>query len=681
MNLARQSSFKILALVAVSAVLLISSQLILKKQRIDLTDQGLYSLSQGTLNIVSNIEQPIKLSFFYSDKATADLIQFRAYAQRVKELLQEYESISEGRIQLSIIDPEPFSEDEDRAVALGLQGVPVQSGGDEAYFGLAAENATGKKEAIAFFQPSREAFLEYEISQLLYRVQHDRLPTLGVLTDLDVSGGYDMRTGQPKPAWMVFNQLEKLFQIEYLDAESLVNAPKVDVLLIIQPDALPNTAVYAIDQYVVQGGHTLVFQDPYYELGASNPMGMRNPEAPWPLEPLYEHWGIEVGREQAVVDKALAMVVSLGGNRPSMRHGGLLAIEPQYINPQDVASANLEKVTFAAAGYIKQRESAKQRAPAISQTEGLKAEAVPTNSQSVQKLSFEALISSSDQVMLKPIEAFRGLKDPSILYENFKPIGSPLILAARLSGPITSAFKERPEPETREEEAEDALAGEQVASEGSDQAAEQQQPPEEALDNHHTQGSNSHVMLVADVDILTDRMWVEVQEIFGQRVAAPWADNGAFVTNAIENLSGNADLISIRSRGQYTRPFEVVQALQRAAEERFLQSEQLLKKRLIQTEEQLAALEEQRGSEGITLTEEQVQAIEDFQQEKLKIRKELRLVRRELDKDIEQLQKRLKVVNIATMPVGITLIAILIGFFRRQRRYRRLQTHQAAERV
>lgn len=631
------SFFSIVTAFIVGLLVLQSSS---KYVRLDLTEQGLFSLSEGTHNIIGQLNSPVKLTFFYSDKATADLVQFRAYAQRVKDLLQEYSNLGKDRIQLNIIDPEPFSEDEDLAVEFGLQGVPVQAGGEDAYFGLAAVSSDGNKAIIPFFQPSRESFLEYEITQLLYRVNRPNLPTLGVVTYLDVAGGYNMRTGQPTKSWMVFDQLESLFQIEYLDIDTLVNPPNVDVLLMVQPDQLPNQAIYAIDQFIVKGGHAVIFQDPYFEMGAMNPMSMRNTEAAWSLEPLYKHWGVDIPNQQAVVDKALAMVVSVGGNRPPMRHGGLISVEPDWMNTQDVAASNLEKVTFAASGYLKHSNE-------------------PKGVQQPSSLTFEPLITTSNQVGLKPITAFKGLKDPSVLYEELEASDQPFVLAARLFGTFTSSFERRPDPEKVSEE------------EGLDSGEADEGKEKEPIvyDEHVAEGTEAQVLLVADVDVLTDRMWVEVQEIFGQRVAAPWADNGAFVANALENMSGNTDLISIRSRGQYTRPFLVVEALQQRAEERFLENERRLREQLNETEAQLVALQGQQGeAESLVLTPEQKAALEAFQQEKVKIRKELREVRRELDKDIDELHQRLKLINISSMPIVVTILMLFTAFFRKRRR-------------
>lgn len=659
---------KLVCFIAVSLVLIVISQWGLKTTRLDLTEQGLFSLSEGTVNIINNLEEDVQFSFFFSDTVTADLVQFRAYAERVKALLKEYELKAKGRIELTIIDPLPFSEAEDQAQNLGLQGVPVKSGGDEAYFGLSAQTSSGKKAIVAFFPPNREAFLEYEISQLLYRIQKAQLPRLGVLTSLDVSGGFDPRTGQPTPAWMAFSQLEQNFAVEYYDADTLVELPDVELLMIIQPDSLSDSALYAIDQYIVSGGHTLIFQDPYFEMKPFIPGAN---ESEWPLEPLYQHWGIEIPKDQVVVDKELAMVVSLSADRPPLRHGGLLALSEAFMKTDERITSELEKLTFAASGSIRQVDTLHASVNKGSDdevTKDLLSHLEPskttllTQALKQSNLTLTPLVQTSKQVMLKPSEAFRGLQDPSSLYEDFEAIGQPLTLVAQVSGFITSAFAKRPEPSL-----DDGVT--QQANNVETGATSEKVEVSKTVAEHVSQGKVAQIVLVADVDMLTDRMWVEVQEIFGQRVAAPWADNGTFVANTLEYLSSNTDLMSVRSRGQYTRPFTVVENLQKAAEEQFLDKELKLRQRLEETEAQLSQLEPDEDSEESTLTVEQQQAIAAFQQEKLQIRKELRAVRRALDEDIERLHGQLKLINIAAMPFCLTLLALLGVGIRRRRRH------------
>lgn len=652
---------KLLCFITVSLILIVISQWGLKSSRLDLTEQGLFSLSEGTVNIIHNLNEKVQLSFFFSDTVTADLVQFRAYAQRVKALLKEYELIAKGRIELTIVDPLPFSEEEDQAQNLGLQGVPVKSGGDEAYFGLSAQTPSGKKAIVAFFPPSREAFLEYEISQLLYRMQKAQLPRLGILTSLDVSGGFDPRTGQPTPAWMAFAQLEQNFTIEYYDAKTLVESPDVELLMIIQPDVLSDSALYAIDQYIVTGGHAVIFQDPYFEMQPFNP-GVK--ETKWPLETLYRHWGVDIPKDQVVVDKELAMVVSLSADRPPLRHGGLLALSEEFMKTDERITAELEKLTFAATGSIRQVDDKDIGVNSGLEDEGtqefLTQSELPKLDLLKPSLTLTPLVQTSEQVMVKPSQAFKGLKDPSTLYENFVALGESLTLVAHLSGPITSAFAQRPELPLntltqQSSDTEKTVPGKEIAVKD--------------VSEHVSQGEAAQILMVADVDMLTDRMWVEVQEIFGQRVAAPWADNGTFVANTLEYLSSNTDLMSVRSRGQYTRPFTVVEKLQKAAEEQFLDKELKLRQRLEETEMQLAQLEPSEDSEELTLTLEQQQAITTYQNEKLQIRKELRAVRRALDEDIERLHGQLKLINIAAMPFCLTLLALLGVRIRHRRRH------------
>ncbi|MHC5349595.1 GldG family protein [Metapseudomonas furukawaii] len=583
--------------------------LTLTNARLDLTEQKLYTISDGTKKILGELDEPINLYFFYSDKTAKDLVVLRNYARRVEEMLKAYERAADGRIRLHIIDPEPFSEDEDKAAEFGLQAVPLQQGGDQVYFGLAGTNGVDDTQIIPFFPLDQEEFLEYEISRLVQGLAKPERPVVGVLSGLQLNGGFDMMSRQPTPPWMVMEEVRQLFQIESLKADVDQIPDKVSVLLLVHPKNLPQQTLYAIDQFVLRGGKLLAFVDPWSEADS----GMEMPGEPGgdkasDLAPLFKAWGLEMLPGKVLGDGANAMSVSMGEGRPPARHAAWLNLPRHSLDQGDVSTAGLENITVATAGILKPLDGATTR--------------------------FIPLIQSSEYAMPFDAQRFGMLADPEELIRELKPTGERYTLAARISGPAGSAFP-------------DGIEGRKDGLKSAE---------------------NINVIAVADTDMLSDRMWVQVQDFFGQRVPQPWADNSGFAINALDNLAGSDALISVRSRGRFSRPFEVVEQLQRDAEVKFREQEQALQQRLADTEQKLASLQQnQDPAKALELTPEQQAALQQFVQEKLRIRKELREVRFQLNASIEDLGRTLKFINIALVPLLLTLGVLVLWLWRRRR--------------
>lgn len=576
-----------------------------KGVRVDLTEQSVYSLSQGTENILENLEQSVSLTLYYSDKASEDLTALRAYAKRVIELLEEYVILSGGKLSLEIIDPEPFSEAEDKAAEFGLQAVPIGTG-DDVYFGMTAQNEKGDDAIITFFQPDKEAFLEYEITELIYRLSKPSRAIVGLASTLDLRGGFDMQRGGQTPPWIIYEQLDQIYDLRWVDETLETIESDIELLILVQPKALDDVALYQLEQFVLGGGKLLVFLDPKAEASNSDPMMGGGEGLDNALSPLFDAWGLAFSPDQVVADGTYGLTVSMGQGRPPMRHAGLLGIQQDGLNPNEIALADLEVINLASAGVLQPTEGA--------------------------TTEFDALIWSSTDAQLVDVNAYNLIQDPSELIRNLEPSGESYTLAARISGPAKAAL-EKPEGV-------------------------------EAKGESITEAENINVMVIADTDVLTDRLWVQVQNFFGQRIAQPWADNGAFANNLVEQYLGSSDLISIRSRGRFSRPFEVVQDLQQDAEAKYLENEKALQQELEQTEAKLAELEQQRDKDSLTLSPEQEATLFAFQKEKLEIRKALRDVRHELDKDIEGLGSMLKVLNIAIAPLLLTLLMVVVAYRR-----------------
>ncbi|MDZ7888125.1 MAG: Gldg family protein [Pseudomonas sp.] len=578
--------------------------------RLDLTEQKLYTISAGTEKVLAEIEQPVELYFFYSDQASKDLPTLRNYAKRVEEMLKAYERAAEGKLKLHIVDPQPFSAEEDQAAEFGLQAIPLNAGGDKLYFGLAGRVGDGVPQAIPVFALDQEEFLEYDLSRLVQSLAKPERPVIGVLSGLPLNGGFDMQTRQPSQPWMVMEEIRQQFQIESLKAGIDQIPEKVSVLLLVHPKDLPEQSLYAIDQFVLRGGKLLAFVDPYSEIDSGMPMpGEEAASKTSDLPALFKAWGVQLLPDQVVTDGAYAMALSMGEGQRAVRHAAFLSLPRAALDQSDVSTAGLETLTLASAGILEPLAGAKSR--------------------------FTPLLQSSVYAMPVDSKRLALLQNPEELIRELQPTGQRYAMAARISGPAETAFA-------------NGIEGRKDGLKSAD---------------------NINVIVVADTDLLSDRMWVQVQDFFGQRMPQPWADNASFTINALDNLSGSDALISVRSRGRFSRPFEVVDALQRTAEVKFREQEAELQQRLAATEQQLASLQQSDDpAQSPQLTPEQQATLQQFMAEKVRIRKELRDVRFQLNADIDALGRSLKLVNIALVPLLLTVGVLLLWFWRRRKR-------------
>jgi len=607
--------------------------------RLDLSESGLYTLSTGTKNILKDLDQPVTLSLYFSEKASSQLPALRTYAQRVEELLEEYVGLSDGKVTFIKIDPAPFSESQDEAALAGLQGVPIGAQGDEIYFGLVAKNEAEAQDVIAFMQPDREAYLEYELTRLISSLSAKKMPTVGIYSGIEINGGYDYMTRQARPAWSIMEYIEEGFDVEWIE-EDATEISEVDVLLLIAPQNLSESLLFAIDQFVIGGGRTLVFVDPHAEtIGSQGQMPSVQRAG---LARLLPGWGIEMRNDVIVTDFANSMVVGVGESRSPVRHIGLLSMTPEALTSDDIVLHGLESLNFSSAGIL-------------DKTENGTTDVTP-------------LILSSDQSQPQNTSLLLTLDDPQDLLNEFTPTGERYSLAARISGPAKTAFPEGIQIEIPQTE--DELEGaESESADGSIDAqdAEEAKPPVmETLSPKFMSSDNIRLMVVADTDVISDRLWVQVQNFFGQQVVTPWADNGSFLVNGLENFSGHPDLIEIRSQGRFKRPFTKVEVLRLRAEERFLEQQELLEEELKAAETKMLELESLRGEgDGALFSAEQELELKNFQAEKLKIRKQLRDVQHQLDQDIDALGTSLKLINIFLIPLCICLLVLLAAMRRR----------------
>ena len=610
------SGLAVIGILFVAVMLL--ANLLLRGAQIDLTADRLYTISDGTEHIVENLKEPVNLYLFFSERTATQIPQIKNHGIRVRELLEELASRSKGKLTLKVIDPQPFSEEEDRATELGISSVPVNASGEKLYLGLAATNSTDGKEAIPYLDPSLEEQLEYDVAKLIHKLSTARKPVVGWLSSLPMGGDFDMQSGRQRPAWVVYGQIEQLYTVRALEPTLTKIDADVDVLVLVHPKELPPAALYAIDQFALRGGHVLAFIDPNAQADQSgndpnNPMAQFQADKSSHLEPLLAAWGVDFKSDQVVGDLERGLTVAMREGDPPSQHIAVLGFDGSSVT-KDVITARLDSINMATAGSLKPVAGS--------------------------KLKFETLIKTSKQAGLLPVQRFAMMSDPSTLRDGFKPLGE-LTVAARISGNATSAFANGPP------------AGVTAAPDALKASAKP-----------------LNVVIIADTDLLQDFMWVNVRNFFGQSMAQPFANNGELVWNALDNLAGSADLISIRGRAAYSRPFERVEALRRNADAQFRTKEKELEQQLQQTEDNLSKLQTARpgGGEAI-LSADQAREIERFQEDKVRIRKELRAVKAGLENDIKSLGMRMKLINILVIPIVFTLLALLVNAWHRRRRH------------
>lgn len=634
----------VLALVVLFSTLFIDWAF--KGLRFDLTQGGMYTLSDGSKNIVRNIPETVDLTFYFSQTVAKDAPGWSQYAKQVRELLEEFVLNANGKLKLHVVDPEPFSENEDRAAAAGLQA--VNAGRDKLFFGLVAqvfppkkegESATAepRTEVIEMFNPERQELLEYDIAKLIYQVSQKGKPKIALLTSLEVNGGFDFMTRQPSMPWAIMGQLQQLFEVVTLSGtEQEISADDYPLLLVIHPKNVSDAMQFAIDQYVLKGGHALIFVDPFAEQDRA--MGMEPSERSSDLNKLFKAWGVEYDKAKFIGDAQLALQVGMGQGMPPVRHLGILQLTDQNIKRDDMMVGKLETIHYSTTGFLQPLKDA--------------------------KTTFEPVMQTSEYAMPMDISKLTMLQDPRTLMQGFAPTGEKYALAARITGDVSTAFPDgapKKEAESKDESNAAEAKKQQTAQEQSKDAT-----PAEFL---KTSRKPINVLIVADTDVLSNRLWVQTHQFFGQQVMQPFADNGDFFFNAVDVLSGSPDLSSIRGRGRFFRPFTVVKDMQRVAEAEFQQVEESLNARLQDIEAKLTQLQQKQGEDGnvITLTPEMQADLLKFQQEKLNIRKQLREVQHQLNKDIDQLDFTLKLINIAGVPLLLTLLVIGIAMVRRQR--------------
>ncbi|MEA2768120.1 MAG: gliding motility-associatede transport system auxiliary component [Acetobacteraceae bacterium] len=642
----RRLTFSVLGVLAAAAIAIginMFADARLANVQVDLTQGHIYTLSSGTRQVLADLKEPVTLRLFYSRQLGSTVPTYGTYADHVREMLRDYASISNGKVRLEFYDPEPFSDTEDRAMAYGLQGVPLDQGGSQIYFGLAGSNLEDDERTIPFFQAERERFLEYDLTKLVYDLSNPKRPVIGVMSSLPLDG--DPRSmmmtqgrgpgGQPYASSVLLRQTNT---VKNVPVDAQVIDPDIQVLLVAEAQNLSPATLYAIDQFVMRGGKLMAMVDPWSEALAAtpSPTGMPPSDTHSDLKQLFDAWGIVFDPAKVVGDLTGAWRVRAGGNDQvqAVDYVAWFNIR-DGINHDDPATADLQQVTVASSGFLSKAPNA--------------------------TIDFTPILSSSDRSGLIPLDQIKT-PDPAKVLAGFKPEGGPRVIAARVHGVLKSAFSGPPPLQ-----------------------ADQKRPDNFPAYKAQTDGP-ANMVVAADSDILADRYWVRVADFFGQQTATPFSDNGPFVANLIGTLAGGDALIGLRSRGDTNRPFTLVAAMQSEAEAQFRQTQQALQQHLDDVEKQLQTLRSGGGRSGgagasgagpgdnakpdAVITPEQRAAIDAARQDVLETRQKLRAVQLELNRDISHLETEMRIFTIVLVPALMTVLAIGMGILQRRRRAR-----------
>ncbi len=601
--------------------------------RLDLTENRLFTLSEGTREVLQSIDEPIRLRFYLSRQLTELSPVHANYANRIQEILEHYAAIAGDMLQLEIHHPERYTVEEDEAVGYGIQGIPVSAAGDMAYFGLVANNSTDDQEVIAFFDPNREQYLEYDLTKLIYTLAHPKKTVVGLLTSLPLGADPDR---EYKP-WPAYERLRQFFTFRSLRGGGPEIDEDIDIVLVVHPQRLTEANLYALDQFVLRGGKALVLVDPHLESASTTPRQgpPEKGETSSNLEPLFDAWGIEFTTDEVIADRLAAQRVNMpiGGRMTVTDYLPWLSLDSGHFNRDDVITAQISRINMASAGYLRAKPGA--------------------------STSFTPLVFSSREAMRVDVEDVNFIPDPNGLLDRFEAEGEEFVLAARIQGKAKSAYPDGPPWD--------------LGLEGGDETEGAEDEPAGA---HLAESAGPiNVVAIADVDLLAARFWLQTQSLLGRQFGIPIANNMHLLINILDNLSGSDALISLRSRGLSYRPFQVTQEIRREAELRYRETEQDLVAKLRETEAKLRDLGQQDlGGGGVMLTEEERAALESFRAETVSLRQQLRDVQHALRKDIESLDTWLKAFNIWAMPLVIGVVALLLALIRRARYRRQAET-------
>ena len=628
-----------------------------KSLRVDMTKQNLYTLSDGTKAILDKLNQPVKVKLYYAETAAlkgSDQIQyFNNYYQFVKALLEEYASEARGMINLQIIDPRPFSEDEVQALRYGLKRFPITEE-ESFFFGLVVQTQFGVEKVIPLFSPDRQNFVEYDISYLIDTAITRQKTKIGILSSLPVMGsdvsGYmaqmmQMQGQRPKPAWTFIEQLRSQYEVKGI-ASDVDEVNDVDILLVIHPKDLPEKILFAIDQFVLKGGRAIVCVDPHSFADTPDQMAMQR-GAPSSqnsdLNRLLRNWGVEMPPKIFAGDRSLALKASIMENQRPQKIIGFLSLTPQCFNPDSIITADLNQIRMLFPGILKEVTNSDNK------EDDIKIDRRPLLLTTNRGNSW-TLSSPYELMMLNPLQ----------LMQKFVDGTEPVTMGYLLTGKFKSSFQEGIEVEVETDEGE--------SSEKSKEAGEEKKTVKKRVTGITEATEDCVVAVFADVDFISDM--VAYQRTFVGSIAI--GDNATLLLNTIDELRGSSDLVSIRSRGNFRRPFVVVDNIEEQAERETATEEARINAEIVGFRNELNdIISNAKEGEDDVIGSSILQKKKDLEIKLHEAQRKLRSVKMKRRERIESLGNILMNFNMLLTPAIILIIAIVLGIRRsiRKRHY------------
>lgn len=588
--------------------------------RLDLTEDKLYSLSGGTKEILNNLERDISIKFFYSRSLENFPAHLKIYANRVMDFLSEYEFHSRKKIMVEIHDPKPDSEEEEWAQRYGIEGINLPTG-ETIYMGLVAASAD-QEEIITFLDPAQEERLEYDLTRMISQVKSLKNQKIGVISGLSVFGSMPMSSSmalQPNEPWYFIKELQDAYEVNQIQSDADSIPDDLDLLIIIHPKELNQDIEFAIDQYILKGGNALIFVDPF----STRDISAHHQVSSSSMPRLFKAWGISMNPDKAVIDFDFPTNLRTQNNQVES-NPSWLSLSGEIFNKNALITSQLNSMILPVAGVIEKSEDT--------------------------DIQYESLIRSSTNSTLE--DTFKLRFNIEEIRRKFQPSGKSYDLAVKIEGKFKSAFPDG-KPMLR-------LNDESISSDITEKS--------ESEENLKESIAKSVLIIVADTDLLWDDYFLSKQNFLGMHLVQFFNDNLIFFQNASEMLAGSDELIQIRSRGKFDRPFTRVQMLEKKAASQWLEREQELLRRADETNQKLQDLEKLKDtSQKFVISKEQEDEIRRFRDEKVRINQELKLVRRHLRSDIESLGIKVKFFNIFLMPFLVTIAGIGYALYRRKK--------------
>ncbi len=599
MNKFLQKNYLIVSILS-TVILFLSFNFIIQKINfnlgVDFTSTKTFTLSSGTKRVIDEIEEPIKINFVYSRDLSKNIPIIQNYANQVQGLLNRYSDLASGKIELNFIEPEPYSDDEDYVNRYGVQGFPIDQEGSKVYFGLIASNTTDDIETVPFFDPSKAGTLEKQLTDIVYKLNRSKKPMIGFLSWVDTTPPMMPNNQLGQGEYTILEELSYFYDFEFLDTD-VESFEGIDLLIVYHPSDISNKTEYAVEQFILNGGKSVIFVDPFFEKNDHSNKSSNLENVLKTLNINYNSNVILDGAQatrlqtQQNITENTSLQTMLKLNWPEVRG--------QFINQAEEIGDGLSLIRLVSPGGLS-----------------------PLNDES--EISYTPIMSSSEVTMDLPM---KEVHDPIKLINNFQPTGISYDFGVKLNGIAKSNFNDF----------------------------------EFKNDNHlETSSKNINVVVFSDADFIRNAFWARIQKFLDTNVIEATSDNGSLVTNVFDSMTGYDEFIDLRNKEAPFRPFVVVQKLQAEAEQMYLGQEQQLQAQLDNTLNQIQNLSGGRDVESVNLSDKQLMELANFQLQVENTRKQLREVRRNLSKDIDRLANQINILNTFLIPVLLILLMFFI---------------------